>query len=90
MAQLHHRFFGIAGPTDVITFQHGEIIVSTETAHRQAKAFGGTTPAELRLYIVHGILHLDGFDDKKRADAVEMKRVQEKIVRFVSKEISLK
>ena len=38
MSELHRRFMGIAGPTDVITFQHGEIFISTETARRQARS----------------------------------------------------
>ena len=38
IADLHRRFMKIAGPTDVITFQHGEIFISAETAQRQAAA----------------------------------------------------
>ncbi|HEX8490662.1 MAG TPA: rRNA maturation RNase YbeY, partial [Chthoniobacterales bacterium] len=64
MAELHRRFLQQPGPTDVITFQHGEIFVSTETARRQARRFGTSLEHELRLYIVHGLLHLHGFDDK--------------------------
>ncbi len=63
--QLHRRFMGIAGPTDVITFQHGEICISVETAQRQAAAFGTSPEHELRLYLVHGLLHLHGFDDRE-------------------------
>src|SRR5688572_24739738 len=37
MAELHRRFLHESGPTDVITFQHGEIFISTETARRQAR-----------------------------------------------------
>jgi probable rRNA maturation factor len=64
----------------VITFQHGEIFVSTETARRQARHFGTSREHELRLYIAHGLLHLRGFDDKTAAGAREMKCVQEKLV----------
>ena len=67
-------------PTDVITFQHGEIVISTETAKRQARKFRTTIANELRLYLVHGLLHLRGFDDETAAGAAEMKRVQEKLV----------
>src|ERR1700719_4577534 len=35
MAELHQRFLSEPGPTDVITFQHGEIVISAETAKRQ-------------------------------------------------------
>src|SRR5689334_3066002 len=54
MAQLHRRFMGIGGPTDVITFQHGEIFVSVETAKRQASSYRTSLRHELRLYLVHG------------------------------------
>ena len=80
MAELHRRFFQQAGPTDVITFQHGEIVVSTETARTQARRFGTSLEHELRLYIAHGLLHLRGFDDKNPVGAEEMKRIQEKLV----------
>lgn len=80
MAELHRRFLQQAGPTDVITFQHGEIFVSTETARRQAGDFGTSLEQELRLYIAHGLLHLHGFDDTTPARAAEMKRTQEKLV----------
>ncbi|MFZ1219766.1 MAG: rRNA maturation RNase YbeY [Chthoniobacterales bacterium] len=80
MAELHRRFFQQTGPTDVITFQHGEIVVSTETARTQARRFGTSLEHELRLYIAHGLLHLRGFDDKNPVGAEEMKRIQEKLV----------
>lgn len=80
IAQLHRRFLGKAGATDVVTFHHGEIIISVETARRQARAFRSTLEHELCLYIVHGLLHLGGFDDKTAAGAAEMKRIQEKLV----------
>jgi probable rRNA maturation factor len=79
MAELHRRFFREPGPTDVITFQHGEIVVSTETARTQARRFGTSLEHELRLYVAHGLLHLRGFDDKTAAGAEEMKRIQEKL-----------
>jgi probable rRNA maturation factor len=80
IAEIHQRFMNDPSPTDVITFQHGEIVISVETAKRQARQFGTTLDHELRLYIVHGLLHLHGFDDKTGAGAAEMKRVQERIV----------
>jgi probable rRNA maturation factor len=80
MAELHRRFLGLFGSTDVITFQHGEIFVDTETARNQARRFGKSLDHELRLYIAHGLLHLHGFDDKEPAAAAEMKRWQEKLV----------
>ena len=80
IAGIHRRFMNDPCPTDVITFQHGEIVISVETAKRQARQFGTGLDHELRLYIAHGLLHLQGFDDKTAAGAGEMKRVQERIV----------
>jgi probable rRNA maturation factor len=80
MAELHRRFLHLPGPTDVITFQHGEIFISVETARSHARRFGNSVEGELRLYIAHGLLHLHRFDDKNSADAAEMARTQEKLV----------
>jgi probable rRNA maturation factor len=85
MAELHHRFLHEPGPTDVITFQHGEIFVSTETARRQARQFGTTTDRELRLYIAHGLLHLHGYDDKDPRSAGQMQRMQKRLVAKVDR-----
>jgi probable rRNA maturation factor len=84
MAQLHRKFLHQAGPTDVLTFQHGEIFVSVDTATRHARAFGDSLTSELRLYIVHGLLHLHGFDDQTRTAAQKMYKVQEQILRDCS------
>jgi probable rRNA maturation factor len=89
MAEIHRRFLNVDGPTDVITFQHGEIFVSTETARRQARAFRTSLEHELRLYIAHGLLHLRGFDDKTSAGAAEMKRLQEKLLASLLKRRSM-
>jgi rRNA maturation RNase YbeY len=83
MAVLHRKFLGQAGPTDVLTFQHGEIFISVETAHRHARAFGNSLNGEFKLYIVHGLLHLHGFDDRTEDEARKMKTAQERILRRV-------
>ena len=80
MASLHRQFLNQTGPTDVLTFQYGEIFISVETARKHARTFGNSLARELRLYIVHGLLHLHGFDDRKRADARKMERIQKRIL----------
>jgi probable rRNA maturation factor len=84
MAVLHRKFKHETGPTDVLTFQHGEIFISVETAGRNACVFGTSLASELRLYIVHGLLHLHGFDDQTHAEARKMQRAQEEILRHCS------
>ena len=81
MARLHRQFLDQTGPTDVLTFQHGEIFISVEMAKRHARIFRNSLMRELQLYIVHGFLHLHGFKDRTQAEARRMKRAQEKILR---------
>jgi probable rRNA maturation factor len=81
MSRLHREFLGIRGPTDVITFHDGEIFVSVDTARRYAREFGNSLMDEIKLDIVHGLLHLHGFDDRTPTDAQKMKRVQKRILR---------
>ena len=80
IALLHRQFMHESGPTDVITFQHGEIFISAETARRHARRFGNPLKRELRLYVVHGLLHLHGFDDRDQVAAQEMQVVQRRIL----------
>jgi probable rRNA maturation factor len=84
MASLHRRFMNVPGSTDVITFQHGEIFISAEMAVRNARRFATALIHELRLYIVHGLLHLSGFDDRTEAAARKMRAMQEKILAKVA------
>src|SRR5437762_14183296 len=58
MATLHQEFCGLAGPTDVLTFRHGEIVISVETAARQAKVVGSALAGEIGLDLLHRWVHL--------------------------------
>jgi probable rRNA maturation factor len=80
MSRLHRQFLGQKGPTDVLTFQHGEIFISVEMAKQYAHAFGNSLLRELQLYIVHGLLHLHGFDDRTQHGALKMEKMQAKIL----------
>ena len=86
MSQLHRQFLGEMGPTDVLTFQHGEIFISIEMAKRHAHRFGNSLVRELQLYIVHGLLHLGGFDDRTQTEARKMRRMQAKILSDCSRD----
>jgi probable rRNA maturation factor len=80
IARVHGEFLDDPTPTDVITFHHGEILISAETAARQALEHGQTLEHELALYLVHGLLHLAGWHDEEEAEAAEMARQQESIL----------
>ena len=76
--RVHREFMHQTGPTDVLTFQHGEIFISVETAKKHARAFGNSLASELCLYIAHGLLHLHGFDDRTQAAKRKMKAMRKK------------
>jgi probable rRNA maturation factor len=80
MSRLHADFSRVPGPTDILTFHHGEIFISVDTARRQAAEYGNTLERELRIYVVHGLLHLHGHDDHTPEEATEMHRLQEMLV----------
>jgi probable rRNA maturation factor len=80
MAALHKKFCGLAGSTDVLTFQHGEIMISVATAARQARTFQSSLTAEIHLYLLHGLLHLAGFNDVSAQDRGRMHRLQKKLL----------
>lgn len=70
VAELNHRWRGVEGPTDVLSFPAppqtgclGDIAVSVDTARRQAEARGIALIDELAYLVIHGTLHLLGFDD---------------------------
>ncbi len=79
IARVHRDFMGLPEPTDVITFHHGEIVASAETARARAAELGHSVEEELALYIVHGLLHLNGFDDVSPGDAARMRKVQHRL-----------
>ncbi|HEV7282570.1 MAG TPA: rRNA maturation RNase YbeY [Pirellulaceae bacterium] len=73
-------------PTDVISFLYeeepiaGELIVSADTAERVAGEFGWDPQAELALYVVHGTLHLLGYDDQADEDRTAMQREENRVL----------
>jgi probable rRNA maturation factor len=79
---LNRLYLGHDYPTDVLSFVlertadrlHGEIVVSAETAIARCNEFGWGPREELTLYLIHGALHLVGYDDKSSLDRKEMRR----------------
>jgi probable rRNA maturation factor len=78
--QVHRDFMDIEGPTDVITFHHGEIVIGVEVAQRQSDEYGEPVCRELLRYLVHGLLHLAGHEDADPEERKIMETAQEKIV----------
>ena len=83
ISRVHAQFMDSPEPTDVITFCYGsdaEILVSIDTARRQAEEFGLQLEWEIALYIVHGMLHLAGYEDKTASGRDKMNALQEEIL----------
>jgi probable rRNA maturation factor len=85
LAQLHRDFMGDPTATDVITFAGdpaaglaGEICVSADTAAAYARTHRRDFSAELTLYLVHGWLHLAGYDDLQPAKKRRMRAAEKR------------
>lgn len=88
MVSLNETHLGHQGCTDVITFDYdlegslaGDIFVCVAEAIRQAARFHTTWQEELVRYIVHGTLHLQGYDDHQPPDRKRMKARENRLVR---------
>jgi len=86
-SRLHAEFCGDPSPTDVITFPGdasahwaGDICLSLPCAQREAARRGRPPAAELALYLVHGWLHLAGFDDHAAADRRAMRAAERRLL----------
>lgn len=83
IARVHGEFLDDPSPTDVIAFDidgTAELVVSVETARRTAKELGHAVRAEVALYVVHGILHVCGFDDRRAADRAAMRAAERAVM----------
>jgi probable rRNA maturation factor len=79
----NRRYLGHDEPTDVLSFPlsepnakrlMGELLIGAEVAKSEAESRGHGVEAELALYVIHGLLHLCGYDDKTAAGAAEMRQ----------------
>ena len=99
MATLHERFLGKRRATDVLAFGMqegralkgdslllGDIAISTETAVRHAKRFRSKVDRELGLYVIHGILHLLGYDDHQKQARTKMRRKERELLKLCKNE----
>ena len=86
MTDLHVRYLRAEGPTDVLSFEQdgrdggmlGDVVICPAYAARTAPVVGAGIDGELRLLLVHGILHLLGHDHDEEADRAAMWTRQER------------
>ena len=93
---LNRMYRGKDRPTDVLSFSQlegeefisggedtktlGDVVISVETAERQAAERAHSLEDELDVLLVHGVLHLLGYDDETEPEAAEMRRHERKIL----------
>jgi len=90
MRKLHRRWMGLGSTTDVLTFDlsnegddgavDAQLVVCKPVAVRRAAETGGDWRLELLLYVVHGCLHLCGYDDVTLSKAARMHRREDEIL----------
>lgn len=99
LRRLNLRFLGEDHATDVLSFPTGEkedgahlgdIVVSWPAVIRQSRDFGHSAEVELGLLVVHGFLHLLGWDHHSEAEEVEMSRLTLDALRRSSLEIAMR
>lgn len=92
IARLHDEWMQDPEPTDVITFDLGsdppqrlvgDIAVSAETALRMARELGWQPRQELAYYMVHGLLHLAGYDDLTPGERRRMRKAEREVMNAV-------
>ncbi len=92
LQRLNLRFLGIDAPTDVLSFPSGEtdpetgllylgdVVISISRATAQADAANHAVSGEIQLLIVHGILHLLGYDHADEVEKARMWQMQQRIL----------
>ena len=91
--RLNKRFLDHDEPTDVLSFPlsdpsskklAGELVIGVEVAQEQAQTRGHDVQAELALYVIHGLLHLCGYDDKSEKSAKEMREKEREYLKALA------
>ena len=100
ITELNEAWLKHQGRTDVITFDYrdpaapdtlaGELFICVDEAMAQARRFRTSWQSEIVRYVVHGILHLCGFDDQRPQDRKRMKRVEDRLLRMLGARYNLR
>lgn len=99
--ELNATYRDVDSPTDVLAFAMregadgdpddeilGDVVISIDTAKRQAEEYNHSIEAELSLLVVHGILHLLGYDHAEKDEASEMQERQKEIIETLGYKLS--
>ena len=92
MRKLNLTYRGIKRTTDVLSFSQdgpdtqslGDIVISVDTAKRHARFYKISLQREIVKLIIHGILHILGYDHKKKHDASKMRKKEKELLQLVN------
>ncbi|MFB6225789.1 MAG: rRNA maturation RNase YbeY [Candidatus Paceibacteria bacterium] len=97
MRELNREYRDKDSTTDVLSFSmqegdsfsreskdYGDIFISAPQVKRQAKEYGVSPTDEFKRMLVHGVLHLSGYDHKQNDEAEEMYSLQEDLLDNIS------
>jgi len=87
--KLNQKYLKTNTPTDVIVFPYSkdnaDIAISLDTAKRNARIYKSSLQKEILLYIIHGILHLNGYNDTTPKEKKRMFAKQEEIFNKITR-----
>ena len=100
IAEFNLAYLNHAGPTNVISFPMqegqfsdispnllGDVVISADTAHREAVEAGMEIAERFNQLLIHGILHLTGYDHvNAEEEAVVMERKSDELMKLIQKE----
>jgi len=100
MTRLNETFLQHKGSTDVLAFDYsdtvrpgllfGEIFVCVDEAFSQSRRFRTSWQSEVARYIVHGLLHLCGYEDRQSKPRQQMKRAENRLLGQLSRQFNLR
>ncbi len=80
---LNNKYRGKNKVTDVLAFDYGEIFICLPRAKKQARALGHSIKKELAILLIHGLLHLAGYEDETKQEYNKMMNKQQEICQKV-------
>jgi probable rRNA maturation factor len=86
IAVLNQRYLGRSGPTDVLSLAVGDVFIAPGVVRSNARRRGVDYEDEMALMVVHGLLHLLGWDHVSDADAEAMERREAELLELVGRE----
>lgn len=96
MSRLNRRWLGDGRATDVLSFDlsdgggagiYAQIVVCGDMAARQGRRLGLPAQRELKLYVVHGLLHLMGYEDRTVRGAAKMHAREDELLDALAKKL---